>query len=55
MKNPNIKIFAISGKAQHGKDTFANILYEELTNKGHKAINVSKFWIFPQRHILKND
>ena len=38
MKNPNIKIFAVSGKAQHGKDTFAEILYEELTNKGHRVI-----------------
>ena len=38
MKNPNIKIFAVSGKAQHGKDTFANILYEELTNKGHRVL-----------------
>ena len=38
MKNPNIKIYAISGKAQHGKDTFANILYEELTNQGHRVL-----------------
>lgn len=38
MNNPNIKIFAVSGKAQHGKDTFANILYEELTSKGHKVL-----------------
>lgn len=38
MKNPNIKIFAVSGKAQHGKDTFANILYEELTNKGNRVL-----------------
>lgn len=38
MKNPNIKIFAISGKAQHGKDTLANILYEELTNKGYRVL-----------------
>ena len=38
MKNPNIKIFAVSGKAQHGKDTFANVLYEELTNKGHRVL-----------------
>lgn len=38
MDNPNIKIFAVSGKAQHGKDTFANILYEELTNKGHRVL-----------------
>ena len=38
MKNPNIKIFTVSGKAQHGKDTFANILYEELTNKGHRVL-----------------
>ena len=38
MKNPNIKIFAVSGKAQHGKDTYANILYEELTNNGHRVL-----------------
>lgn len=38
MNNSNIKIFAVSGKAQHGKDTFANILYEELTNKGHRVL-----------------
>lgn len=38
MKNPNLKIYAISGKAQHGKDTFANVLYEELTNKGHRVL-----------------
>ena len=36
--NKDLKIFLISGKAQHGKDTFANILYEELTNKGHKVL-----------------
>lgn len=38
MKNSNIKIFTVSGKAQHGKDTYANILYEELTNKGHRVL-----------------
>ena len=38
MKNPNIKIYTVSGKAQHGKDTYANILYEELTNKGHRVL-----------------
>jgi hypothetical protein len=38
MKNPNIKILTVSGKAQHGKDTFANILYEELTNKGFRVL-----------------
>ena len=38
MKNPNIKIFAVSGKAQHGKDTFANVLYEELNNRGHRVL-----------------
>ena len=38
MKNPNVKIFAVSGKAQHGKDTFANVLYEELANKGHRVL-----------------
>jgi hypothetical protein len=38
MKNPNLKIYAISGKAQHGKDTFANVLYEELANKGYRVL-----------------
>lgn len=38
MRNTNLKIFAVSGKAQHGKDTFANILYQELTNRGHKVL-----------------
>lgn len=36
--NKDLKIYTISGKAQHGKDTFANILYEELTNKGHRVL-----------------
>lgn len=38
MNNPDIKIFAVSGKAQHGKDTYANILYEELTKNGHRVL-----------------
>lgn len=38
MNNPNIKILAVSGKAQHGKDTAAQIIYEELTKEGHKVL-----------------
>ena len=38
MKNPNIKIYAISGKAQQGKDTFAEILSQELTEKGYRVL-----------------
>lgn len=36
--NNNLKIYAISGKAQHGKDTFANTLHEELTNQGYRVL-----------------
>ena len=36
--NKDLKIYAISGKAQHGKDTFAKILNEELTNRGYKVL-----------------
>ena len=32
-----------------------NIKYELNKHIRNKAINVSKFWIFPQRHILKSD
>lgn len=32
------KIICISGKAQHGKDTAAQLLYEELTNNGNKVL-----------------
>ena len=35
--NKDLKIYAISGKAQHGKDTFAEFLYQELTEKGYKV------------------
>ena len=35
--NEDLKIIAISGKAQHGKDTFATALSEELKNRGHKV------------------
>lgn len=38
MNNPSIKIIAVSGKAQHGKDTTANILYEELTSRGKRVL-----------------
>lgn len=38
MRNPNLKILAVSGKAQHGKDTAAQIIYEELTNKGYRVL-----------------
>ena len=38
MRNPNIKILTISGKAQHGKDTTAEILYDELTKRGHRVL-----------------
>lgn len=33
-----LKIFAVSGKAQHGKDTFSEILAEDLTNRGFRVI-----------------
>ena len=38
MNNPSIKIIVVSGKAQHGKDTTANLLYEELTNRGKRVL-----------------
>ena len=33
-----MKVICISGKAQHGKDTLANILKEELIKKEHKVL-----------------
>ena len=33
-----MKILCISGKAQHGKDTTANYLYNELKDKGYKVM-----------------
>ena len=36
--NKDLKIYAISGKAQHGKDTFAELLYQELTDKGYRVL-----------------
>ena len=36
--NTKIKILAISGKAQHGKDTFAEALKEELISRGHRVL-----------------
>ena len=36
--NKDLKIYAISGKAQHGKDTVANALYEVLTEKGYRVL-----------------
>ena len=36
--NENLKIITVSGKAQHGKDTFAQALCEELTSQGNKVL-----------------
>lgn len=36
--NKNIKILAVSGKAQHGKDTAAKIIHDELVSRGHKVL-----------------
>lgn len=36
--NKNIKILAVSGKAQHGKDTTAKIIHDELVSRGHKVL-----------------
>ena len=36
--NDNLKILAISGKAQHGKDTFAEALQEELEERGYNVL-----------------
>ena len=36
--NLDIKLIAISGKAQHGKDTFAEALREELVSRGHRVL-----------------
>ena len=33
-----MKVIAISGKAQHGKDTFGSLLYNELLQKGKRVI-----------------
>lgn len=33
-----MKIICISGKAQHGKDTFAHMLHEELVNRGKRVL-----------------
>lgn len=33
-----LKIFVISGKAQHGKDTVANILRDDLSDRGYKVL-----------------
>lgn len=38
MKNSNIKVLAVSGKAQHGKDTAAKIIYDELESLGYKVL-----------------
>ena len=38
MKNSNIKVLAVSGKAQHGKDTAAQIIYDELVKKGNRVL-----------------
>jgi hypothetical protein len=36
--NSDLKIFLVSGKAQHGKDTFANILHEDLEERGFRVL-----------------
>lgn len=36
--NNNLKIIAISGKAQHGKDTFADALKIELEERGYNVL-----------------
>lgn len=36
--NKDLKIFLISGKAQHGKDTFAQILYDDLKSGGNRVL-----------------
>lgn len=36
--NNDLKIIAISGKAQHGKDTFAEALKEELEERGYNVL-----------------
>lgn len=33
-----IKIYAISGKAEHGKDTFADALHDELVGRGYRVL-----------------
>ena len=37
----NPKIFIISGKARHGKDTTAMYMNEIYTKKGKKILNIS--------------
>ncbi len=32
------KVICVSGKAQHGKDTVANVLYDTLTEKGYRVL-----------------
>ena len=36
--NKDLKIFLISGKARHGKDTFAQILYDDLKLGGNRVL-----------------
>lgn len=38
MINPKLKIFAVSGKARHGKDTVADMIKNNLENKEHKVL-----------------
>lgn len=38
MKNENITVITVSGKAQHGKDTVANILADVLKDRGHRVL-----------------
>lgn len=37
-KNENVKVFCISGPAQHGKDTFAGFLEEAIGKKGKRVL-----------------
>ena len=37
LKEDNMKVICISGKAQHGKDTTANIIKEKLTHCNYQA------------------
>lgn len=38
MINPKLKIFAIAGKARHGKDTVASMIKNNLESKGYKVL-----------------
>ena len=36
--NDKLKVIAISGKARHGKDTFGELLSDELKNRGRRVL-----------------